>query len=226
MTKIKDMPIHERPIERMKKVGVKNLSDEELLSIVLKTGTFKVSVKELSIQLIAKIKKLSNLENISYEELKEIKGIGDSKASMIISIIEIAKRISLKEDINTIKITSPTIIYNHYKEYFRNLKQEEFHCIYLDNSKKIIKQTLLFKGTINRSIVHPREIFKEAYINSSSSIICIHNHPSGNVSPSKDDIDLTKKIKELGDIFDIKLVDHIIIGSDGYYSFLESMDIL
>lgn len=148
MTKIKDMPLHERPLERMKKVGVKNISDEELLSIVLKTGTIQTSVKELSTQILAKIKKLSNLEKITFKELKEIKGIGESKASLILAVIEIAKRMKIEEDINTIKITSPEIIFNHYKDYFHNLKQEEFHCIYLDNSKRIIKQSLLFKGTI------------------------------------------------------------------------------
>lgn len=226
MIKIKDMPLHERPIERMKKIGVNNLSDEELIAIVLKTGTIEISVKELSRNLISKVKSLNNLNEISFEELKQIKGIGDAKAAIIVAIVELSKRINSKVNTLTTKITSPVEVYNYFKNYFIGIKQEEFHCIYLDNSKKIIKSKLLFKGTVNRSLIHPREIFKEAYLACASSIICIHNHPSGNITPSKDDIEVTKKIKEIGNSFDIKLLDHIIIGNDNFYSFLENTDII
>lgn len=224
--KLKEIPIHERPIERLIKNGASSLSDEELIAIILRTGTKKESVKEVARNLILKTGKLSNLDNMNIHELKKIDGIGTSKAAMIIAFMEIATRINKEPYEENIKVTSPEIIFNKYKNIMKNKKQEEFYVIFLDNSKKIIKETMLFKGTINQSVVHPREIFKEAYKLSASSIICIHNHPSGNIEPSKSDIEVTKKINEIGNIFDIKLIDHIIIGKEKYYSFLEKTDIL
>lgn len=223
--RIKDIPLHERPVERLKKLGSEYLSDEELLAIVLKTGTKEKSVKDLARLLISKTEGLNNIGKYSFEELKQIKGIGDKKASLIIAICEITKRINKKTDTKKIKLNSPEIVYNHFKSYFQEIKQEEFHCIFLDNAKNLIKTKMLFKGTINQSLIHPREIFKEAYKASASSIICVHNHPSGGTTPSLNDIEVTKKINELGKLFDIKLIDHIIIG-DGYYSFSEKTDIL
>lgn len=222
---IKDIPTNDRPRERLKNVGVNNLSNEELISLIIRTGTKNTSVKELSNLLFKEIKDIKYLDNITLNELMKIKGFGISKASTLIAAIELGKRINNKVDsINDIKFNNPDIIYEYYKNRLKTLKQEYFYAIYLDSSKKIIKEKLLFMGTINQSIVHPREVFKEAYICDATSIICVHNHPSGNIFPSKEDISLTNKLKEIGKMFGVTIDDHIIIGNDKYYSFYENGD--
>lgn len=224
--KIKDIPIYDRPRERLKLVGVSNLSDEELLSIILKVGTKNVSVKVLSSSILSKIGGIAKIKEINYEDIINIKGVGEAKAASLIALSEILKRAN--RDIiklETIKVTSPKVIFDYYKSIIGDKKQEYFYTVYLDNKKTVIKDKLLFIGTINRSIIHPREIFKEAYLSSASSIICVHNHPSNSVIPSEDDIMVTKKLKEAGDILGITINDHIIVGSDSYYSFYENDDI-
>ena len=116
-------------------------------------------------------------------------------------------------------------MYKYYKEKLCDKKQEYFYCVYLDNSKRIIQDKLLFIGTINYSLVHPREVFKEAYLLGASAIICVHNHPSGNPLPSKQDYDVTTNLVKVGDLLGIKILDHIIICKNNYYSFLENNDI-
>ncbi|MEG0267141.1 MAG: DNA repair protein RadC, partial [Bacilli bacterium] len=151
---------------------------------------------------------------------------GPVKAIELLACIELGKRINTKIiSINNIKFTNPEIIYEYYKQTLGNKKQEHFYCIYLDNAKKIVKEKLLFIGTIDYSMVTPREVFKEAYLCDATGIICIHNHPSGNVLPSKEDINLTNKLIELGNLFNISIVDHIIISKTGYYSLYENGDI-
>ena len=125
-----------------------------------------------------------------------------------------------------ISCTNPSNIINYFNYLFKNKKQEEFYVLYLDNKKKYLDKKKLFVGSINLSVSHPREIFKEAYLLSSSYIICIHNHPSGDATPSKEDILVTKKLKHIGDIHGIYLVDHIIIGDNNYYSFYEDNNII
>lgn len=222
MVIIKDLPLNERPRERLINKGVYSLSDSELLAIVLKTGTKDLSVKDLANLILKKYKSISNLKNITYRELINIKGIGEAKACQIISVIEIAKRINTKQDkIIDVKITSPMIVFEYYKNII-NSNQECFYCLYLDSGKKVLKEKLLFVGTVNQSMVHPRDVFKEAYIQNATSFICVHNHPNGDVTPSKMDIDTTKRLKEVGMLMGIKLVDHVIISEDKYYSFLEN----
>jgi len=220
---LKDIPCDERPRERLINLGVEKLNNEELLAIILKTGTKNISVKTLAINILEKLDNIKDLNNINLEMLIKIKGIKKAKACEILAAIELGKRINKKLDnINQIKITSSESIYNFYKDILIDKKQEYFYCVYLDTKNNIIKDKLLFIGTINESLVHPREIFKEAYLLSSSSIICVHNHPTGNVNPSKNDLLITKQLKEVGLILGIKLLDHIIIGNSNYFSFMDS----
>ena len=205
-------------------VGVENLSNEELLSIILKNGTKSKSVKDLALEILNKYD-LNNLKDISFYELLKIKGIGKVKAIELISSIELGKRIFVNgRSIKREKWSNPKNIYLNNKYLFLDKKQECFYCFYFNNNQELIERRLLFVGTINRSCVHPREIFKYAYLNSASSIVCIHNHPSGNVFPSKEDIRFTKSIKEIGDTFGIPIIDHIIVGDEGYYSFYEERE--
>lgn len=221
--KIKDLPKSERPIERLINNGVEYLSNEELLSILIRTGTKEYSSKQLA-SLVLSVSE-GDLNNINYQMLKNIKGLGDGKCASILAALELGKRNNKEiKTINNIKITSSDLVFQYYKDLFRCKKQEYFYCLYLDSNKVVIKEKLLFIGTLDYSLVHPREVFKEAYSVSASSIICIHNHPSGNVLPSKNDIDITNKLIEIGNLFGIKVVDHIIIGCDKYYSFFENND--
>lgn len=220
--KIKKIPINDRPRERLINYGASSLSNEELLSILLNSGTKNISVKNLASFILSKTNNLKDLEKLSYEDLIRIKGVGAVKASIILSFLELSKRINMEENsINNIKLNDPKKVFDYFK-YIVNKNQEEFYCIYLDAKKRVINNKLLFVGTVNHSMVHPRDIFKEAYKLNASFIICIHNHPSGDVNPSLDDINVTKRIFEIGNLMGIKLVDHIIVSENNYYSFLEN----
>lgn len=226
MVKIKEIPLNDRPRERLINSGSNTLSNEELLAIILDTGTKDKSAKDLAISVLSKINHISELKDINYQNLISIKGIGISKATKILSLIELSKRINAKlETLNNIKANNSKVIYEYFKDKLMDEKQEYFYCLYLNNKKRIIKNKLLYIGTINQTLIHPRDIFKEAYLLSASAIICIHNHPSGNTAPSKEDIMMTKNLKEVGLIMGINVVDHIIIGKNSYYSFFENGDI-
>ncbi len=220
---IKKLPVLERPRERLKNLGPTSLSNEELLAIILKTGTKNSSAKSLAAKILIAVNGIENLENISYQKLIEIKGIGNAKALAIIAIVELSKRINKKiHSIKENKFTSADIVFKYYEKKLENKKQEHFYCLYLDNKKTIIQEKLLFIGTLDCSLVHPREVFKEAYLVSASTIICIHNHPSGSTNPSLNDIQLTKRLVEVGNLLGIQIIDHIIIGKEKYYSFHEN----
>lgn len=224
--KIKDIPLDERPRERLINHGVSNLSTEELLAIIIKNGTKNASSKMLATEILSKTDGLKNTEVLNYDFLKSIKGIGSAKACDIVAAIELGKRISMNiKSLNGIRLNNSSLVFDYYKKIIGDKKQEYFYAIYLDSSKKVIKDKVLFVGTLNHSIVHPREVFKEAYLLSASSFICVHNHPSGNVFPSKEDIEITRQLKEIGLMMGVPLVDHIIIGIDKYYSFFENGDI-
>ncbi len=223
MYKIKDMPEIERPRERLKIYGVENLSDEELISILLKTGSKSKSVKVLASEILATNKGLLGLKKTSLQSLMKINGVGESKALVIIALLELSKRINSEvRTINNLKITNPEVVFNYYKDRIGDERQEIFFCLYLDSQKKVISEKLLFKGTVNKSTVHPREIFKFAFLVSASSIICVHNHPSGSLNPSSCDIEFTKELKKMGDTMGVKLNDHVIITCFGFYSFYDN----
>lgn len=220
--KMKDVPELERPRERLINFGVENLSDEELLSIILKTGYKDMSVKNLSAYILSSLKGIENLKNVNFHEVKKIKGIGDAKACSLVALAEVCRRMNRKvASLTGVKLNTPDKVYEFYKSKMDNF-QEQFYCIYLDASKKVIEEKLLFIGTANYSLVHPRDVFKEAYLLNASSIICVHNHPSGEVRPSKEDVNLTIRLKEVGALTGVRVTDHIIIGNDEYYSFLEN----
>ena len=224
--KIKNIPINDRPRERLLEKGPSSLSDEELLTIILGSGTKNKSVKEISNSLLTSIKNISELKNKNYQELTKIEGIGNAKACILLALIEISKRMNQNiNSLNNVIFKTPDLIYDFFKEPLADEMQENFYCIYLNKHKRIISYKLLFKGTLDRSLVHPREIFKEAYLLSASSIICVHNHPSGILNPSNEDLYLTKSLINIGNIMGIEINDHIIIGKNGYYSFFENGDL-
>lgn len=221
---IKDIPLSERPRERLVKYGKENLSNEELLSIILKTGTKNYSVKDLSNHILKNFKNIKEMKYITINKLIEINGIGKVKAIELLAALELGKRVYYTEQKEKVLLNSSKKIYEYFKNIFIEEYQECFYALYLDTKSKLISYKLLFKGTINSSCVHPREVFKNAFLESAYSIIVIHNHPSGDSTPSKEDIKVTKTLMEIGKIMAIPVVDHIIIGNNQYYSFYEFMN--
>ena len=215
---IKEIPNIERPRERLKNYGVDHLSNEELLSIIIGSGTKNMSCKELSLEIMKEIKDITNLKDLTVEKLIKIKGVGISKASNILASAELGKRV-YQTKTNDVELNNPDKIYEYVKDLFISKKQEYFYTLYLDNRNHLINKKLLFIGTINKSVVHPREIFKYAYLYSATSIIVVHNHPSGDIKPSKEDMLVTSNIVNIGNINKIPVLDHLIVGNNNYYSF-------
>ena len=220
--KIKDLPNNEKPRERMLLYGSENLSNTDLISIILSSGTKDMSVKEISEHVLKTIGNINNLSNIGIRELSKIKGIGEVKAITLLAAIELGKRVSNKEITLNMQLKNSDIVHEYFKTLFKNLKQEKFIAIYLDNKKRLISYKTLFIGTLNQSVVHPREIFNEAIKLNACTIICIHNHPSMILEPSKEDIEFTESLIKTGNIIGIPLIDHIITNGEEYFSFYES----
>ena len=218
--RIKDLPTSERPRERLKEVGVSNLSNKELLAIILKTGTKNKNVNLLAIDILNKYS-LEEFKDLEVTDLTIIKGIGEVKALELITAIELGKRIFLKETHKLKKLDNPKKIWESAKYLYNGLKQECFYCYYFNNKQELIGKKMIFMGTINQATTHTREVFKEAYKLSASSIVCLHNHPSNDTTPSKEDILFTERLIRTGSIQGIPVVDHIIVGEDSYYSFYE-----
>ena len=221
---IKDLKEEEKPRERLIKYGKESLSNEELLSIILKTGTKNYSVKTLAKLLLKEINNINDLKDITINKLMSIKGIGKVKAIEILAALELGKRVYYLKDNNDIKLNSIDKIFEYFRYMLMYEHQENFIAVYLDSTLRLIAYKILFKGTLNTSIVHPREIFKYAFLESAYSIVIIHNHPSGEVIPSKQDVELTNKLFEIGSLMGIPILDHIIIGKDKCYSFYENMN--
>lgn len=220
---IKDVPQDERPRERLVKYGAKNLSTSDLIAIILKTGTRDYSSKYLASEVLKLVKDVSDLKKLSLSKLISINGIGAVKAIEFLAALELGRRVYESKPLeNDLRCNSAHKIFDHFKSEFSGVNQEYFYCLYLNSQKKLIDKKLLFKGTLNKSLIHPREVFKEAYLSSAAYIICIHNHPSGNVIPSNDDINITNTLVEIGYIQKIPVIDHIIIGENNYYSFYEN----
>jgi DNA repair protein RadC len=220
--KIKDLPEGSKPRERFLKQGAGGLSEAELLAIILRTGCKGENVVEMSNRLIKEFS-LNKLFDCSLKELQEIKGIGPSKAMQILAISELGKRYS-ESKLEIKKIGCAEDVYNYFKEKLRDEKQENFYVLMLSTKNNIIRDVLITKGVLDSAILHPREVFKPAIKNSAAKIILIHNHPSGDPTPSEEDLDITKKIIELGENMSIKVLDHVIVGSEGWWSwFLPSL---
>ena len=215
------MPLTERPREKLLLRGKENMSIKELIAIILKSGTKNINVNDLALGIIKKYN-IDDFKDISINDLIKIEGIGKVKAITLIAAIELGKRIYMKEPTIYKKLSTPQDIFIETKYLFNNLKQEYFYCLYFNSKQELIVKKLLFLDTVNQSITHPREVFKEAYKLSASSIICIHNHPSNDITPSKADIYFTNNLVQIGKIQGIPVLDHIIIGEDKYYSFYDN----
>ncbi len=215
--RIKDISSENRPRERMIKSGVSSLSDAELLAVLMKTGTREENVIDMSNRLISKYG-ASRLSSCSLKELQEIKGIGKAKGCQIIALFEFARRHS-----NTVSSKSPVKsakdVFDIIRPKIAYLEKEHFAVLMLDTKNRPIKEEIVSIGTLNASIVHPREIFRSAIKEGANSVIIAHNHPSGDPKPSVADRKITEDLISAGDIIGIKVLDHVIIGKDNYWSF-------
>lgn len=215
---VKDIPVNERPRERMINYGSESLSNAELLAILLRTGSSTESVFNLAQRILAEIGQIQGLHEISINELTKIKGIGPAKAIQIKAAIELGRRIAKASNSEKYTVRSPKDVADYLMEDLCYLKQENFISLLLDTKNNIVAKETISIGTLNSSIIHPREVFKPAIKKSISAIIVVHNHPSGDPTPSREDIEVTKRLKNAGDILGIELLDHIIIGDHKYIS--------
>lgn len=218
---IKNVPQEDRPRERMIHLGARHLSNQELLAILIGSGSKNESVLALSQRILVHFEGLALLKDATVEELTAIKGIGTAKAVMILSALEIGKRIQIHKPSDRYVIRSPEDGADYVMEEMRDLHQEHFVCLFLNTKNQVIHRQTIFIGSLNASIVHPREVFKEAVKRSAASIICAHNHPSGDPAPSQEDIHVTRRLTECGKMLGIELLDHLIIGDRKFVSLKE-----
>lgn len=219
---IKDLPLSERPREKLYSYGPESLSNAELLAIIIRTGHREDTAITLAQRVLNMDQRgLAHLTEVSLEQLKEIKGIGDCKAAQILATIEIGKRLNRWGAHDKIKVNSPIVLANLLMDEMRFLSKEYFKIAILDTKNQILAIENISIGTLNASIVHPRDVFNMAIKRNANSIILIHNHPSGDPQPSTEDINITHRLTEVGNLIGIKVLDHIIIGDNKYISFKE-----
>lgn len=221
---MKELPLSERPYEKCLKSGTESLTDAELLAVILRTGTSG----QTSVQLAQNILKLcgtngglTGIHHISLAELQKINGVGQVKAIQIKAVGELAKRMAQQQARPALIFSQPCTIAEYYMEQLRHEEQEVLICMMLDTKNRLLGERMIFRGTVNASLVSPREVFLEALRSQAVHIILVHNHPSGDPSPSENDILITKRIAQSGELLGVCLLDHIVIGDQRYVSFRE-----
>lgn len=217
---MKELPETERPREKLLEKGAQSLSNAELLAILLRTGTKNMPVSRLAEQILAKYE-LNGLASISPPELSKTAGVGLAKAVTVVAGIELGRRLSHKEPGERPVIRSPQDAANLVMSELRYQTREHFMALLLSTKNHVIARAIVSVGSLNASIVHPRELFREAIIYSAAAVILIHNHPSGDPTPSQEDITLTRQLVEAGSLLNISVLDHVIIGDGKYVSFKE-----
>lgn len=225
---IKEMPECDRPQERLIKYGPNYLSNAELLALIIRTGS---SSGDSAIAIADKVLKtiksegdndgLRSLKNVCVQDLMQVEGIGEAKASMIVAAVQLGVRLAQSSYNNKVRVTTPSIAANYVMSEMSSLNEEHFRIMTLNTKREINFIREISKGIINMTIVHPREVFKTAINDNAHSIILLHNHPTGDPKPSRADIDLTENLVRASKILEIEIADHIIIGDNKYFSFVE-----
>lgn len=221
--KVREMPLESRPREKALNYGLSALTDYELIAIILRTGYSGMSAVNLAQKVLKKFP-LDRLNNISIQELMTLKGIKEAKALELLVCFELSKRSSLYIGMREDVISNPKSLLNFIKSEIGSLSNEQFLVVCLNTKNMIIKYKVMFVGTVDVTVVHPRDIFKFAIENNATRIICAHNHPSGDITPSKQDIEITKILKQTGDMVGIPLLDHVIVSNSQVYSILGNLD--
>ncbi|MFC1900223.1 DNA repair protein RadC [Chloroflexota bacterium] len=216
---IHDLPASERPRERLQKYGVEALSAQEILSLIMGRGIAGESVTVTSQRLLSEFVSIKGIAAASLEELARVKGIGPAKASQIKAAFELANRLEgYPEPGKKTLVKTPEEVVSLVKGRLKDKKKEHFQVLLLDTRSQLIKIAEVSVGSLDTSIVHPREVFKEAISASAASVLFVHNHPSGDPSPSEDDIKLTERLCQAGEVMGIEVLDHIIIADNKYVS--------
>jgi len=223
-TSIKQWPEDERPRERLLKLGADGLSTAELIAIIIKTGGKDKSAIGLARELLVRFRELKDMEDASSAEFLTIKGIGDAKIAQLKASFELGRRLLQKEqDLRQqgYPFKNSREVYEYYRPRFFGLKKERFLCSLLDSKNRIFRETVVSEGTLTSSLVHPREVFRYAIKEAAASVLFVHNHPSGDPDPSRDDIEITKRLVETGRVIGINVLDHIVISDGKYVSLME-----
>ena len=220
---IKHWPEDERPRERLIKYGSSNMSEAHLLGILIGSGDrrAKKNAVDLGRDLLKKFGNLENIDQASITEICQVKGIGSAKAAQIKAALEVGKRMSAKTSVKKIKMKSSRIFFDHFSPFLKNLKKEIVKIVLLDPKLQFIKEITISEGSLNASIVHPREVMIPAIKESAASFALIHNHPSGDPTPSQKDFEITHRLNQTGKIIGINMIDHIIIGGNSFFSFAD-----
>lgn len=221
---MKELPESEKPYEKCLHQGVSSLSDAELLAVIIKNGTRDKTSKELAIEVLTlnpAYQGLLGLHHLTMKDLTDIHGIGTVKAIQLQCVLELSKRLAKSSRQEGVFLTGPDCTASYFMQEMRNLETEHFYAAYLDASGRLLRRELIFKGTIQSSMANPREILRQALVTDASHFIVLHNHPSGDPTPSPEDVDSTKRIRKAGEIVGVPLMDHIIIGDNKYVSLRE-----
>ena len=221
---VRDLPEEERPREKLIRRGAAALSDTELLAILLRTGTSSVSVLHLAEEVLAKYrdKGIVAMMNISPQEIASIHGIGLAKAAAIVAAVEMGRRLSTRAAQQTEKIDGPEDVARYVAPMLRYEQKEHFLVMMLDVRNRILAMSTISVGGLTSSIAHPREVFREAIRHSAAALVLVHNHPSGDPSPSRADIELTRQMMKAGEIMGIPVLDHIVLANDEFVSIKEA----
>ena len=218
---IKELPADERPREKMKERGAQALGNSELLAILLRTGNFQESALRIAENLLDRQGGLAGFGNATLEEFEQIKGVGEAKAITVMAAIELGRRVTTLAPVERPIIRTPDDVAALLMPRFRYETKESFIAILLSTKNHVLKTPVISVGSLNASIVHPRELFREAINASAAAVILAHNHPSGDPAPSPEDVSLTRKLVDAGKLLDIPVLDHIVLGDGKYISFKE-----
>ena len=216
--KIPRWPKNERPRERLLQDGPQHLTEAELLGILLGKGTRRKTAIDLARELLDRYESLHKLFSRSPSELTTVKGIGSAKAAILSAAFELVRRIQSRKDVDRPLFKRSSDVADHYLPLVRDLRKEVFKVLLLNRANRFIREVFISEGTLDASIVHPRDVFKEALLEPAAGIILIHNHPSGNPSPSDEDLRITKQLVDAGRLLGIKVYDHIILAGESYRS--------
>jgi DNA repair protein RadC len=219
--KITRWPKKERPRERLLQHGPQPLTEAELIGILLGKGTRKKTAIDLARELLDQYESLQKLFSRSPSELMKVKGIGSAKAATLSAAFELVRRIQSQKSGAKVSFKRSSEVFEHYLPLMRDLRKEVFKVLLLNRANRLIKEVTVSEGTLEASIVHPRDVFREALLEPAAGIILIHNHPSGNSSPSEEDLQITKQLVEAGRLLGIKVYDHIILAGESYRSFAD-----
>jgi DNA repair protein RadC len=220
-TKIRDWPADERPREKLIIRGPDVLTEAELLAILIGSGSGKVTAVDLAKKLLVEHKSLRSIAALGVSDLKRFRGIGDARAVSIVAAFELARRLQSSPEAEHRIIRAPSDVAEKFIPILRDLKQEVFIVVLLNSANRITKEVTITRGLLNSSLTHPREVFRQAIIDHAASVILIHNHPSGNLEPSQEDITITRQIVEASKVVGIPVHDHLIIAGAGFTSFAE-----